>query len=172
MNLMDAAQLLGNFGEFVGAIAVVVTLAYLATQIRQNTVAQRSSSSLETTRSFTDWFSTVMTDPELVRIFSAGFEEDPDELADEDRARFVWMLAALTSRVDEMYTQHKAGLINDDRWFKYRGIIVGALRYPVVKEWWDSGATYFDSGFIEEIEATDPDQSDWRPESMRVLRSP
>ena len=27
------AQLLGNYGEFVGAIAVVVTLGYLAAQI-------------------------------------------------------------------------------------------------------------------------------------------
>ena len=31
------AQLLGNYGEFVGAIAVVVTLGYLAIQIRENT---------------------------------------------------------------------------------------------------------------------------------------
>ena len=38
MTLMDMAQLLGNFGEFVGAIAVVVTLVYLSVQIRQNTI--------------------------------------------------------------------------------------------------------------------------------------
>jgi len=31
------AQLLGNYGEFVGAIAVFATLVYLAVQIRQNT---------------------------------------------------------------------------------------------------------------------------------------
>ncbi len=34
MTLMDTAQLLGNFGEFFGAIAVVGTLAYLAVQVR------------------------------------------------------------------------------------------------------------------------------------------
>ena len=33
------AQLLGNYGEFVGAVAVVGTLVYLAAQIRQNTRA-------------------------------------------------------------------------------------------------------------------------------------
>ncbi len=38
MDLMDTAQLLGNFGEFVGAIAVVVTLVYLSVQIRQNMI--------------------------------------------------------------------------------------------------------------------------------------
>ena len=31
------AQLLGNYGEFVGAVAVVLTLIYLAVQVRQNT---------------------------------------------------------------------------------------------------------------------------------------
>ena len=112
-----------------------------------------------------------MSDPELVRIFSAGFEDDPENFTDEDRARFIWMMAALTSRIEEMYSQHKAGLISDDRWFKYRGIILGCLRCQVVKDWWDSRASAFDSGFIEEIEATDPDQSNWRPESMSVLRS-
>ncbi len=37
MTLMETSQLLGNFGEFIDAIAVVLTLAYLALQLRQNT---------------------------------------------------------------------------------------------------------------------------------------
>ena len=35
------AQLLGNYGEFVGAIAVVATLLFLGVQIRQNTKQMR-----------------------------------------------------------------------------------------------------------------------------------
>ena len=36
MDLTSTAQLLGNFGEFLGAIAVVITLGYLTVQIRQS----------------------------------------------------------------------------------------------------------------------------------------
>ena len=36
MPFTETAQLLGNLGEFAGAIAIVVTLGYLAAQIRQN----------------------------------------------------------------------------------------------------------------------------------------
>ena len=36
MTLMETAQLLGNFGEFVGAFAVVGTLVYLALQVKQS----------------------------------------------------------------------------------------------------------------------------------------
>ena len=35
MDFMSTAQLLGNFGEFFAAIAVFVTLGYLAVQIRE-----------------------------------------------------------------------------------------------------------------------------------------
>ena len=44
MSTLDISPLLGNSGEFVGAIAIVVTLIYLAVQIRQNTSAVRASS--------------------------------------------------------------------------------------------------------------------------------
>jgi len=35
---------LGNLSEFIGAIAVVISLIYLAIQIRQNTAQMRESS--------------------------------------------------------------------------------------------------------------------------------
>jgi len=42
MGLMDVAQLLGNIGEFIGAIGVVVTLVYLAKQIHSGTEATKA----------------------------------------------------------------------------------------------------------------------------------
>jgi len=45
------AQLLGNYGEFIGAIAVVVTLFYLATQVRHSKDATEANTrSLEQSR--------------------------------------------------------------------------------------------------------------------------
>ena len=37
MDQQALAAMLGSYGEFFGAIAVVVTLGYLAYQVRQNT---------------------------------------------------------------------------------------------------------------------------------------
>ena len=44
MTLTDTAQLMGNFGEFFGAIAVVATLGYLVMQIREASRATMFSS--------------------------------------------------------------------------------------------------------------------------------
>jgi hypothetical protein len=43
MSALEFSQLLGNYGEFVGAIGIVITLMYLAIQLRQNTRMMRAS---------------------------------------------------------------------------------------------------------------------------------
>ncbi len=43
MDHQAIAQLLGNYGEFVGAIVVVITLGYLVVQVNQNTKALKTN---------------------------------------------------------------------------------------------------------------------------------
>ena len=54
MDHQTFAQMLGNYGEFFGAIAVVVTLIYLALQIRQNTRATNAGTAFSLNESLAD----------------------------------------------------------------------------------------------------------------------
>ena len=47
MTSLELSALLGNYGEFIGAIAVVATLVYLSSQIRANTRSMRSQALLQ-----------------------------------------------------------------------------------------------------------------------------
>ena len=64
MTLMEIAQLLGNFGEFFGAIAVVATLIYLAIQIRQNSTQLRIVSHQTTLEKHSGLIANVLDVPE------------------------------------------------------------------------------------------------------------
>ncbi len=46
---------LGNIGDFLGGIGVVVTLAYLAVQIRQNSRSVKVSAAQSVLQSLSDW---------------------------------------------------------------------------------------------------------------------
>ncbi len=63
---------LGNLGEFLSAIAVVVSLVYLAIQIRQNTTAVRNSTFQEAIRDQISGIDQLNPNPELNRIFYDG----------------------------------------------------------------------------------------------------
>jgi len=87
MDLMSTAQMLGNLGEFVGAIAVVVTLVYLAAQIRQNTKAVEVSNLRSRTDRNIGHSRFAVSTPGLISIYTRG-QRDPSQLNDEEYALF------------------------------------------------------------------------------------
>ena len=62
-------ELLGNLGDFIGGIAVVVTLGYLAAQIRSQTIANRRSTFQDLLNHQADLNIAWMTNPELGDAF-------------------------------------------------------------------------------------------------------
>ena len=71
MNLNDLA----NIGQIVGALAVVVSLIYVALQIRQNTNAIRSAAAQTVHEHFASWYRLVSADPDLSQIVVNGLRD-------------------------------------------------------------------------------------------------
>ena len=128
MDLMQTAQLLGNFGEFFGAIAVVLTLGYLAVQVRQNTrsidesrkiaIAATHQARAESRESS---LRQLAESEHIVRIqqklADSGFPSDPrgiESLTPEDLRRFSAWSLHLSVRLDNLYFQKQLGLIDDE----------------------------------------------------------
>ncbi|MGR8946489.1 MAG: hypothetical protein ACU84Q_00475 [Gammaproteobacteria bacterium] len=58
---------IGAIGEIVGAIAVVGTLAYLATQIRVASIAAESQGSYSSAEVYSRWRQALLNNPEVVK---------------------------------------------------------------------------------------------------------
>ena len=71
MNLNDLA----NIGQVIGAIAVVISLIYVALQIRQNTNAVRSATAQSVHEHFANWYHLIAADAELARIAANGLRD-------------------------------------------------------------------------------------------------
>ncbi len=127
MTLMDTAQLLGNFGEFVGAIAVVGTLIYLAIQVRHskgsvdaNTQALEESRRLAMAQAYqarTDMTQAAVSksadSPYIAPISVKVRNEGLDALTDEERWRFLQYQLGIYLRMDNTHYQYEQGFIDD-----------------------------------------------------------
>ena len=108
---------IGAIGETLGAIGVIVTLVYLAVQLKQNTKALRSNSwqaIQEAEQRFDDLFS---RDPAIgdlwVRASNGGLE-----CLDSDAERFQFMSLA-KQLIDQFQTHHyqyERGMIETELW--------------------------------------------------------
>src|SRR5438477_10652906 len=87
---------LANIGQIVGALAVVVSLIYVALQIRQNTNAVRSATAQAVHEHFASWYYLLANDAELSQVAVNGLR-DYFSLSETEKARFIAMFMAFLS---------------------------------------------------------------------------
>jgi len=119
---------LGALGEFLGAIAVVVTLVYLAIQIRQNTHSMEEGRRLALAQAYqlrADALQHMLVQaaesnhigPIITKLTSAGYPEDVtslDTLSSHERGRFrQWQIAQQT-HWDNMFYQYQQGFLDEE----------------------------------------------------------
>ncbi len=111
---------LGALGEFVGAIAVVGTLIYLAVQIRQNTSQIRDNVLSLQVNAYQDLINRiadvnklVISDGEWASI-AVKAAENPTELDSIELSRYMSFLMMLTRHADKAYLQYENGMIDHE----------------------------------------------------------
>jgi hypothetical protein len=80
MDLMTTAELLGNFGEFVGSMSILVTLIYQAVQIRQSGRSTTFAAVQAGRAEIMAWFKSNRDSPYLPAIY--GKIEDGESVGD------------------------------------------------------------------------------------------
>jgi len=106
---------LGNIGEFVGAIAVVLSLIYLAVQIRQNTKTVRTSTYQEVLDYSSRFNELVLANPHIERIWRVG-RFDFDQLTEDERPQFRLLIGQLFNIYETMLLQYQRGTLDQEYW--------------------------------------------------------
>lgn len=104
-------EAIGAIGEILGAIGVIVTLGYLASQIRQNTKATRSQSVQSLAESGATMNAMIIEEPDVARVFLAGMS-DYRTLSTEDRLRYRFLIGQWLLAFEAVYIQHSMGTVD------------------------------------------------------------
>ena len=145
-------EAISAIAEVIGVILVIVSLIYLAVQIRQNTLSVRAQTELDTGRQWSELHSRVAHSPDMVDIWDKGLTT-PDDLTPNEKRRFVWFVAEYFFLVENLYRQRQLGFISQDTWSQHESAVAGLLRHPVLQRWWASGVSPYSGAFRNAIDA-------------------
>ena len=152
-------QDLGALGEFIGAIGVVITLGYLAYQIRQNTVrlkqntvtakaAAASASNMALREARRSIFETT----EMAEIFLRG-NENPEELDELQILRYRLLMQNITEVMEDIYTQTWITEFSPETWTTQGVTAVERVMGTRGGKWfWANYAHNYPSSFRTEID--------------------
>ncbi|MDJ0652568.1 MAG: hypothetical protein QNJ40_00315 [Xanthomonadales bacterium] len=126
-------QELGSLGEFIASIAVLVTLVYLAIQVRHaNVLAKAQTRERMVEQAQQEVYKGFIDNPSVLRSLYK-----PEPLEEKEWIQLSgWVLAAMRQREYE-YFQMKDGNIEKEVWEAYRGLITIHLGSARMRRWWD-----------------------------------
>ena len=142
---------LANIGQVIGAIAVVISLIYVALQIRQNTNAVRSATAQTVHEHFAKWYHLVAADDELAKIVANGLR-DYESLSEQERVRFVAAFMAFLSYSQNAFLKWHEGLLASPLWLGWELVIMNLVCAPGGKAFWKDRAYMFGDEFRRYIE--------------------
>jgi hypothetical protein len=126
---------LGDLGDFLGGIGVIVTLIYLAIQIRRNTFAVRSTSLDSAYAAHMEFQRTVWSDPELNKLWFDGLL-GKREFSDAERERFLFMLISCARLWEGAYFKANEGSLESKAWAGLNEELTGVFAFPGVQPYW------------------------------------
>ena len=150
-------QDLGSIGEFVAAIATILTLIYLALQIRHNTLESQATSRNAVSKSFIDLLHHVSRDAEIASFTRRGIVE-PESLNDDETFRFDCLAMAIFQNFEVAYTQWQRGVLTEDDWEKWVVLIKQYMAQPGFQQHWSRGAFAYNQAFRRYVEQLGPEE--------------
>ncbi len=131
MTLQD----LGNIGEFVGAIGVVVSLIYLAVQIRQNTATVRLNSTTAHAQAVQTAAFKISESSDMNKLWWSGLANRA-ALEDDDKRRWDGLMSGQLLVLEQAWRFHEEGVVDDVTWEPQRSGIAWLAHSPGFIDYW------------------------------------
>ncbi len=142
----------GAIGEIIGALAVFLTLIYLALQIRQNTKAVQAAAVDASISKVTSVRQSMYESAEIAGIYIAGIA-NPDDLDELSRTRFRLLMHNVLLSISNIHSQTNFAGLSSSMWESQLVLLRRVVTSPGGQWFWKEYQLEFDETFREQIEA-------------------
>ena len=143
-------EAVGAIAGLLGAIGVIITLIYLAVQIKQNNNQLRGAATTavyEYLRTLTEM---LTTNTELYKIALRG-NEDLNSLTAWEKQQFVLWCLHETGMWEMCHKLHQQGALDEALYLGKKAYWLQLHSSPGRREWWNASTAMLSNEFYEEI---------------------
>ena len=145
-------ETMGVIAEIVAAFAVIVSLWYLAIQLRQNTELARAELEVRLGVIWAELHDSMIQNPDLAKTYDLA-EKNWSEINNKDARAYLWFVAKSFHILEGMYRQYRRGLLAKEVWEPYEQYIFGVLQIEAVKGWWQSDGSLTSKQFRDHVDS-------------------
>jgi hypothetical protein len=143
-------QDLGSVGELIAAVATVVTLAYLATQLRQNSTVAKATAAISHTESTNNIALLLGQNPDLAKLYFDGLAGEP--LSEAAKRQFEMLIGAWLFNQNQSYVLEKQGFLDSEFIASRDSSLHWIVHQPGFRRYWSTWAPMQPPQFAAVIE--------------------
>lgn len=166
LRLSDVASI----AEIVGAVAVVVSLVYVGTQVRDTTRAVRSAAINDANIALQSWYTMLSSNPGAIGTWLDGtLSQQP--LSRDEEFRYMMTMQSVMYAFQNIFLLHEEGSLDSDVTTSLAAGIQAIRRTPGFHRYWSQRRGYFYpefAAFIDKIQAAPNAPTD----TVKVYRQP
>lgn len=133
-------------GEIVAALAIVISIVFLAMEVRQNTIAVRLSTLHDVKDTIREVNLIAAEQGDLAKILFEGFQ-DLTNLNGEQKVRFYTYVHNLFLGYENLYLQHLGGALDTRHWLGMAQHMVDVSKVPGMQAYWKDRSQWFTEEF-------------------------
>ncbi|MGR8948218.1 MAG: hypothetical protein ACU84Q_09245 [Gammaproteobacteria bacterium] len=122
-------EIVAVIAEIAGVIAVVITLAFLAVEVKNGRNGTEAASVDALATGFNALHAQIITDPEFAKIWMLGCA-DPDSIDDVGRLRLGLEMQSYVNHYAALRRHYESGLFPKDSWVPYASGVAAMLNSP------------------------------------------
>ena len=143
-------EVIGAVAELAGSVGVILTLVYVATQIKQANVGMRVSAKQEMSRQYGEFADQIIEDVDLAELFLAGNEGE--ELDRIQRLRYFTMMEKATWQFSSMYFQQQHQALPAEEWHQTKVLIQRTCISVGYRKWRSINSPRYELDFVAFID--------------------
>jgi hypothetical protein len=143
-------EIVGAIAELIGSIGVILTLFYVASQVKQATLGMRIAARLEATRQYGEFADHGIASKELAELFVTG--NDGGKLDRVQKTRYFTMIEKATWQFSSLFFQKCHQKLPPDEWHQAEMLIQRSCTSQGYRKWWSVNSYRYEPDFVEYIE--------------------
>ena len=139
-------DMIAAIGQMLGAIGVIISLVYLAVQIRnQKTESRRAAINLLTTH-WSDLMKAHVESEEFCALWLSGLDSF-ENLDAPSKMRFSAHVGRFLRTADSLYLYLREGGMDERLWHGLERTLAGTIAYRGFQEWWPTRQSWYTAEF-------------------------
>lgn len=150
-------QSVGVLAESISAFGVIISLIYLARQIKESSESNKASRRDSVLRQQFEWTCAVATSATGSYVCIKGCK-DYSSLTEEERAQFIFVMFSMTKMCENIFLHYHDGLIDKEVWIRNKAMLKSYINQPGGRIYVQSRMEAYDPRFQKILQDMDANE--------------